>query len=45
MMREGLPAKRKGIMSKVRVLCWTPMFLPDVGGIETLIAKVLPILS
>lgn len=27
---------------RMRVLYWTPFFLPDVGGIETLIAKLLP---
>jgi len=29
-------------MNKVRLLYWTPFFLPDVGGMETLIAKILP---
>lgn len=26
----------------MRVLCWTPFFLPDIGGIEVLLAKMLP---
>ncbi|MDH4230866.1 MAG: glycosyltransferase family 4 protein [Nitrospirota bacterium] len=29
-------------MNKVRLLYWTPFFLPDVGGMETLVAKILP---
>ncbi|MEJ2010054.1 MAG: glycosyltransferase family 4 protein [Acidobacteriota bacterium] len=31
-------------MDSVRILYWTPFFLPDVGGIETLVAKILPML-
>jgi glycogen(starch) synthase len=29
-------------MGKVKILYWTPFFLPDVGGMETLVAKILP---
>lgn len=29
-------------MGSIRILYWTPFFLPDVGGIETLVAKMLP---
>jgi glycosyltransferase involved in cell wall biosynthesis len=30
---------------KTRILYWTPFFLPDIGGIETLSAKLLPALQ
>jgi glycogen(starch) synthase len=29
---------------KTRILYWTPFFLPDIGGIETLSSKLLPAL-
>jgi glycogen(starch) synthase len=29
-------------MNKLRLLYWTPFFLPDIGGMETLVAKILP---
>jgi glycosyltransferase involved in cell wall biosynthesis len=32
-------------MTRTKLLCWTPFFLPDLGGIEMLFAKVLPILK
>ena len=30
---------------KTKILYWTPFFLPDIGGIETLSAKLLPVLQ
>ena len=30
---------------KIKILYWTPFFLPDIGGIETLSAKLLPLLQ
>ncbi len=30
---------------KLKILYWTPFFLPDIGGIETLSAKLLPVLQ
>lgn len=30
---------------KIKILFWTPFFLPDIGGIETLSAKLLPALQ
>ena len=30
---------------KIKILYWTPFFLPEIGGIETLSAKLLPALQ
>ena len=32
------------VRRKTKLLYWTPFFLPDIGGIETLSAKLLPVL-
>jgi glycosyltransferase involved in cell wall biosynthesis len=44
-MRRDIAEEYNAMNRKIKILYWTPFFLPDIGGIETLSAKLLPALK
>jgi len=45
LMRRDIAEEYNAVNRKIKILYWTPFFLPDIGGIETLSAKLLPALK